>query len=80
MLYPCVIIFVDIEECTAGGHNCDSNAACTNNAGSFSCACNSGYSGDGTSCAGKHYFKIVGYSGFPAIIFVLLFFKRTALA
>ena len=27
------------------------NAACTNSAGTFSCACNSGYTGDGTACS-----------------------------
>ena len=31
--------------------NCNDNATCTDNAGSFDCACNSGYSGDGTACA-----------------------------
>ena len=34
--------------------NCDVNAACTNTPGSFTCACNIGYTGDGTSCTGKH--------------------------
>ena len=31
-------------------NNCDDNANCTNIDGSFECACNSGYSGDGTCC------------------------------
>ena len=47
--------FLDINECTSGTHNCDSNAACTNTAGSFICACNSGFSGNGTSCTGMTY-------------------------
>jgi hypothetical protein len=46
-------IFVDTDECTAGTDNCDTNAACTNTVGSFTCACNTGYNGDGTSCTGK---------------------------
>merc|ERR1712224_958469 len=33
------------------GNNCGANAACTNTAGSFTCACVAGYKGDGTSCA-----------------------------
>ena len=31
-------------------HNCDANANCTDNVGSFDCACNDGYSGNGTFC------------------------------
>ena len=40
----------NINECTAGAHNCDGNATCTDTIGSFTCACNSGYSGDGQNC------------------------------
>ena len=43
----------DIDECTDGSHDCDANAGCTNTPGSFTCACNTGYSGDGVTCAGK---------------------------
>jgi len=41
---------VDVDECAAGTDNCDENATCTNTAGSFTCACNAGYEGDGVSC------------------------------
>ena len=41
---------VDIDECTVGTDNCSADATCTNTAGSFSCACNGGYSGDGVTC------------------------------
>ncbi|XP_019630499.1 PREDICTED: sushi domain-containing protein 2-like [Branchiostoma belcheri] len=40
----------DINECVEGTHNCHSDAICINNQGSFSCACNTGYSGDGVVC------------------------------
>ena len=43
----------DINECTTGTDNCDTNAVCTNIPGSFTCACNQGYSGNGVNCAGK---------------------------
>uniref|UniRef100_A0A0G4GPU7 Uncharacterized protein n=1 Tax=Chromera velia CCMP2878 TaxID=1169474 RepID=A0A0G4GPU7_9ALVE len=38
-------------ECTIPSHNCHSDASCTNSAGSFSCACNAGFTGDGLSCS-----------------------------
>ncbi|XP_072016917.1 uncharacterized protein [Amphiura filiformis] len=40
----------DNDECTATADNCGPNAECTNTAGPFSCACNTGYSGDGSTC------------------------------
>ena len=46
--------FTDDDECLSpNDNNCDTNAACTNTQGSFSCACNPGYSGDGQTCTGK---------------------------
>jgi alpha-tubulin suppressor-like RCC1 family protein len=39
--------------CTAGGYSwtsCDANATCTDSPGSFSCSCNAGFKGDGTTC------------------------------
>lgn len=44
--------FVDADECTSGAHNCHASATCTNTDGSFTCACNSGYTGNGVSCSG----------------------------
>ena len=44
----------DIDECaTPGQHSCHSNATCSNNVGSYSCACGNGFSGDGTTCSGR---------------------------
>jgi hypothetical protein len=36
-----------VDECAAGTHNCDANAACANTIGAFTCACKPGYAGDG---------------------------------
>ena len=42
----------DINEC-ATNNSCNTQATCTNTEGSFTCACNPGYYGDGLSCLGK---------------------------
>ncbi len=42
----------DIDECTAGTDDCvETIATCTNGDGSFTCACNAGYTGDGIAVA-----------------------------
>ena len=41
----------DIDECDAGTDDCHANATCTNTTGGFTCACDSGYAGDGVTCA-----------------------------
>eukprot|EP00484_Ammonia_sp_Unknown_P010312 CAMPEP_0197072460 /NCGR_PEP_ID=MMETSP1384-20130603/210108_1 /TAXON_ID=29189 /ORGANISM="Ammonia sp." /LENGTH=496 /DNA_ID=CAMNT_0042511277 /DNA_START=138 /DNA_END=1628 /DNA_ORIENTATION=+ len=46
----CYGTVLDENECALGTHSCDSNAVCTNTAGSYTCECNTGYSGDGYSC------------------------------
>ena len=43
---------VDIDECVTGTANCHANAQCANTHGSFTCTCNTGYSGTGISCIG----------------------------
>ena len=52
-------MFLDIDECSNGSHDCDVNANCTNTNGSHSCTCKEGYTGKGESCQGKIrlYFK-----------------------
>ena len=54
----------DIDECTTNTHDCHQYATCTNTDGSFTCACNGGYEGDGKSCRGEllesSYFVYLG--------------------
>ena len=45
------MILLDIDECLSDP--CDSNATCNNSVGSFTCTCDSGYSGDGFQCDGE---------------------------
>lgn len=40
----------DMNECQTGLHDCDYNAQCINEIGSYSCRCNPGYEGDGRFC------------------------------
>ena len=53
-----VLINTDIDECVGENPPCHDDATCTDNDGSYTCACNSGYLGDGTTtCAGKYHFN-----------------------
>ena len=52
MLKWCVGNLLDLDECATGMHGCHAQASCRNTAGSYSCKCNSGYYGNGTSCKG----------------------------
>ena len=63
-----ILQFPEIDECTSATDDCDTNAACTNTPGSFTCACNQGYTGNGITCSGKliNYafdYKLVHYNG-----------------
>ena len=42
---------VDINECDMG--LCSGNADCDNTVGSYTCQCQSGFSGDGETCSGR---------------------------
>ena len=44
--------YSDIDECANGTDNCDAHAECTNTLGNFTCACQSGYQGNGVTCNG----------------------------
>ena len=48
---------IDIDECDhERTNNCDSNAMCTNIPASFTCTCNVGYTGNGTTCYGEFHY------------------------
>ena len=49
---PPIISILDINECELDLHDCHQQATCTNNLGSYTCACNTGWTGDGFSCEG----------------------------
>ena len=48
-----LLTLADIDECVQNIDNCGENADCINTVGSFACACEAGYSGDGINCVGK---------------------------
>ena len=43
---------LDIDECSADPSQCDVNANCINNDGSYLCTCLQGFTGNGTICEG----------------------------
>ena len=46
-------VILDINECLTGKDDCDENATCTNTHGSYLCACNRKFTGDGVNCTSK---------------------------
>lgn len=48
---------IDVDECRLGSFKCHGRAACTNVAGSYTCRCLPGYTGDGVvNCESKSHF------------------------
>ena len=45
--------FLDIDECSEGVDDCDSDADCINSNGGYTCVCRDTYSGNGTFCSRK---------------------------
>ncbi|XP_072042492.1 uncharacterized protein [Amphiura filiformis] len=52
----CPVSNCDTDECATGTDNCDQHAACTNTVGSFTCECNTGFTGDGVTCTDDNVF------------------------
>ena len=73
-------MFTDIDECGDPSLNdCHANATCTNIDGSFTCACNAGYTGNGTVCTGtsivlycSSYFKLYVQVGYLAVFTIYI--------
>ena len=58
-----IISSPDINECQLDIDNCDQHATCTNTEGSYSCACNAGWTGDGFTCEGiNNMFRVSFHS------------------
>ena len=72
--YDIIFFLSDIDECALGLDNCHAQGTCTNNVGSFFCACSIGFSGDGVTCVGKNY-KLFHCSNFNFIYRFELFFS-----
>jgi hypothetical protein len=59
LLIIAIIFILDIMECQLGGSSpCSDDATCTDTHGSFTCICNSGFTGDGFSCESKSWLSI----------------------
>lgn len=54
-MFITVVSTSDINECAEGIDNCheESNSACTDTDGSFTCNCSEGFEGNGTFCRGQ---------------------------
>ena len=69
-------IYTDVDECNAGTDNCAEQALCMDTDGSFTCTCNTGYTGDGMTCSGKTachsiaHFNIINYYFFNTKIII----------
>ena len=49
------IIYTDVDECQTNSNDCDANAVCHDQEGSYTCKCKDGFTGDGFNCSGKYH-------------------------
>ena len=49
-MHQIIYYHIDVDECDPNLDNCDINAVCINNAGSFDCVCVFGYTESGQLC------------------------------
>ena len=52
-VYNVLSMYADVDECERNEDNCHENAQCINTEGSFTCSCNTGYTGNGVNCSSK---------------------------
>ena len=66
---------LDIDECS-GSNNCATGgtSTCTNTAGSYTCACNTGYSGNGVTCSGNVWIQALIFHS-PSFTFLILYYS-----
>ena len=72
-------VLTDINECLTNNGNCSTNAVCTNNPGSFTCACKAGYTGNGTMCSGENclvQISVVEKNSLVVMVYSLIKFMR----
>ena len=63
------ILYLDLNECHSGSHDCSVHAHCTNEHGTHTCSCYRGYSGNGTLCSGELclYMYFILYNEFESV-------------
>ena len=57
--YNFFTLFLDIDECKVSS-SCHSQATCRNTIGSYTCTCNTGYTGNAQICVGMFNYKTLG--------------------
>ena len=52
------LLLTDIDECQDGSHSCHQQATCTDTEGSYSCTCQTGFTGNGSMCTGMYHLQL----------------------
>ena len=63
------VLTADVDECAIGNHNCHDDATCYNTEGSYTCSCNTGYTGDGSFCTRKFIYVPIISATASSLIF-----------
>lgn len=62
-------MYIDIDECARGTHQCHPAATCTNTPGSYRCTCPAGSVGDGRTCTGTYIGKLILLPNFDILAY-----------